>query len=219
MEKQRKATPFQALIFDFDGTLVDSMNLWDHLAGELLEKRGISAPEGLDEILAPMSTEQSANYLVKKYNLGIFPADFVKEMYEAIEEKYRTQVQIKPFVGQYLQKKYEQGYPMCVATANSSVITQQTLRRLGIFDCFSFIMTCDELGLSKQEPEFYSKTAEKLGFPPEETLVFEDTLHSARAAKEAGCLVAGIFDLASWKDEREMRRICDYYLTSFSEWA
>ncbi len=218
MEKQRKITPFQAMIFDFDGTLVDSMNLWDHLAAQLLQKRGIPAPEDLDEILAPMSTEQSANYLVKKYNLGIFPKELIQEMYAAIEEKYRTQVQIKPFAGQYLQKKYEQGYPMCVATANSAEITKQTLRRLGIFDCFSFIITCDELGLSKQTPIFYQKTAEKLGFPPQETLVFEDTLHSAAAAKKAGCLVAGVFDLASWKDEREMRDTCDYYLTSFSEW-
>ena len=218
MEKQRKATPFQAMIFDFDGTLVDSMNLWDRLAAQLLQKRGISAPENLDKILAPMSTEQSANYLVKKYGLGIFPEELVKEMYAAIEEKYRTQVQIKPFVGQYLQKKYEQGYPMCVATANSAAITEQTLRRLGIFDCFTFVVTCDELGLSKQTPDFYRKTAEKLGFLPETTLVFEDTLHSALAAKQAGCLVAGVFDLASWKDEREMKEICDYYLTSFSEW-
>lgn len=218
MEKQKNTTPFQALIFDFDGTLVDSMNLWDHLAADLLQKRGISAPENLDEILAPMSTQQSANYLIKKYNLGIFPDQLIQEMYQAIEEKYRTQVQIKPFVGPFLQKKYEQGYPMCVATANSVAITQSTLRRLGIYDCFSFLVTCDELGLSKQDPEFYRKTAQKLGFPPEKTLVFEDTLHSAQAAKKAGCQVAGVFDLASWKDEKEMRRICDYYLTSFGEW-
>lgn len=217
MKEQRKNTPYQAMIFDFDGTLVDSMDVWDHLAADLLRRRGIEAPEDLDRVLAPMSTEQSANYLVKKYALKQLPGELVAEMYAAIAEKYRTQVSIKPFAGQYLQKKYEQGYPMCVATANSASLTEQTLRRLGIFDCFSFIVTCDELGLSKNKPEFFIKTAERFGLKPEQTLVFEDSLHSAAAAKQAGCLVAGVFDLAAWQEEKEMRRLCDFYLTSFSE--
>lgn len=218
MKEQRKNTPFQAMIFDFDGTLVDSMDVWDHLAADLLKKRGITAPKNLDEILVPMSTEQSANYLVKKFRLGILPGELVEEMYAAIEEKYRTQVPIKPFVGQYLQKKYEQGYPMCVATANSAAITEQTLRRLGIYDCFSFLVTCDELGLSKDNPEFFEKTARHLGFVPGQVLVFEDSLHCAKAAKAAGCLVSGVFDLSSWQEERQMREVCDFYLASFSEW-
>ncbi|NLC77134.1 MAG: HAD family phosphatase [Clostridia bacterium] len=208
----------EGAIFDLDGTLLDTMPFWDRLGGDYLEYKGIQPPADINAVLRTMSLEQAARYLKVELSLPGTEKEIIREIVALIESKYRLEVPLKPGALALLQSLAVNGVRMCVATAADRELAQAALTRLGVARYFQFIYTCSEAGRGKDNPEFFRQVLAKLQTPPEKTVVFEDALHAIRSAKEAGLLVAAVYDPSSHREWEEIKAVANYYLHSFADW-
>lgn len=208
---------FKNAIFDLDGTLLDSMPVWDNIGVEYLKEKGINPPDNLQEILKPMGFVQCAEYFIHTLGLKMTVLDVVGEINDLVEYKYRHVIPLKENVKDFLEKLKRKSINICVATAMDKELALAAIKRTGINKYFSFIETCGELHLNKDTKEFFLQTAKRLHAKPSETIVFEDTLHSIISAKDAGFFVVGVYDLSSISDTYKIKEVCDKYITSFSE--
>ena len=173
-------------IFDMDGTLVDSMHYWKGLGRDYLESLGIHTEEHLLGMVKTMTMLEGAAYFMDTFRIPGPPQRIVDEMEAMMEEHYRRDVPLKPWVKAYLERLRERGCRLCVATATNEALSRQCLSRLGVDGLFDFIISCETLGVSKDKPDVYLEAARRLGADPGETAVFEDAPYAARTAKEAG---------------------------------
>jgi len=204
-------------VFDLDGTLLDSMKIWEDIGNDFLNSFGITAPKDLQETLKTMSLQQSAEYFKETFALSQSVAEIMDKIIKMAEEKYRCEVELKPRVSEYLEKLKSEKAQMGIATATDCSTAREVLKRLGILGCFEFILTCTEVGCSKENPRIYLAAAERFGCSPREVVVFEDALHCIRTAKDAGFYVVGVNDQSAEKDKEEIQRLCDLYIDSFEE--
>jgi HAD superfamily hydrolase (TIGR01509 family) len=204
-------------IFDLDGTLIDSMEIWAKIGYDILAYYEIAPPENLHETLTPMSIQQMAAYLKKNFSLPLSVQEIVRFVHEEAEKKYQQEVDLKPSVSDYLKKLKSEKVKMGIATANEHSTTREVLERLGIRNHFDFILTCSDVGYSKESPHIYYAAAEKLGCHPEEAVVFEDCLTCMKTAKNAGFRVVGVADKYSEQDKGEIQEVCDFYIKSYAE--
>lgn len=205
-------------IFDMDGTLIDSMTYWEHLAEYYLESIGIAPKEGLSDIIHPMPLKKAISYLKEAYALPHSEEDIGKQIDVLLEDAYRNRFEPKPGIMALLEKLKKSGVRMCVATATPRPLATIALDRLGISPYMEGLLTCPEVGVGKTKPDIYRKALELLGTKKEETLVFEDALHAVRTAKCDGFKVIGIRDESMTKEEAEIRELSDVFLTTFEGW-
>ena len=169
-------------IFDFDGTLVDSMFIWDTIGEDYLRSLGKEPNEDLRTVFMPLTLEEAAEYYREHYDVTLSVKEIVGGVNAMVEEIYRTRVTLKHGVADYLRWLKENGTPMCIATVTDRYLVEETLERLGILHYFSEIFTCAEVGYGKDKPIIYRKALEHLGTPKEETFVFEDSLFALKTA-------------------------------------
>lgn len=207
----------EGAIFDIDGTLLDSMSMWDHAGEWYLEHSGRKAEPGLGRILLPMSMEQAANYMREQYGLDQTEAEIVKGVEKTVSRYYREEVLPKPGVKEFLTRLETHGFQMAAATSSSRTEVEAALSRCGLNPFFKQIFTCTETGAGKDRPDIYYAALSCLGTEKIRTWVFEDALYAAATAKKAGFPVAGVYDEASERDQEELKRISDYYLKDFND--
>ncbi len=205
-------------IFDMDGTLLDSMPVWERLAVRYLEWLAIKPSADLTEICRTMSLAEASRYLRDRYHLPDTPEVIHSQINELMADQYRSHIGLKPCVRPFLQNLQHKGVKMCVATASDRPLVEAALRRLGILDCFSFLITCSEVGAGKNEPLIFQRALEQLQTEVQDTLVFEDAVHAIRTAKKAGFRVAAVYDRSAEADQAEIIGLADYRLASFAEW-
>ena len=204
-------------IFDLDGTLLDSMEVWNNLGKDFLKKYNLDPPGNIEEILKTMSLQQSAEYFIREFHINSHPSKIIIELCQMIENNYKFKVQLKPFVLEYLQHLKYDGVQMCIATALEYDCVATALKRLKVYDFFEFILTCSDAQTGKEDPQLFNLAAQRLGVKPKETVVFEDALHAIKSAKTAGCYVVGVYDKSAEADTQEIKKFCDRYITSFRE--
>lgn len=185
----------QYVIFDLDGTLVDSMHYWKQLGKEYLKKRGVTNfPKRVEEQLKAVTMTEAAALFIREFGLSETKEQIAAQMNEMMENYYREQIPLKKGVLAYLQRLKEEGKQMCVASATDASLIEICLSRLGILDYFSFLLSCEMVGVGKRSPDIYEEAARRFGVLPQEIAVYEDALYAARTAKEAGFYVVGVFD-------------------------
>ncbi len=203
-------------IIDLDGTLLDSMVLWENLGYNYLKSKGITdIPQELNEILKPLSLMQGAEYFIKAFGIKLTPEKIIEEINKSIESGYKNEVGLKEGAVEFLNKF--QGVKMCIATAAERDLAQCALKRLGIDDFFDFIITSTEVGGSKLTPEIYISAAKRLGLAVSDVIVFEDALHAVKAAKSAGFYTVGVFDGRNRDDKDDIIHIADEFVFSLNE--
>ena len=203
-------------IFDFDGTLLDSMFIWDTIGEDYLRTLGKEPHEDLKETFMTLTLEEAAEYYREYYKVTLSVSEIVDSINAMVEGIYRTKVTLKPGVTDYLRLLKESGVKMCVATVTDRYLVEDTLERLGILHYFSEIFTCVEVGYGKDKPIIYQKALEHLGTAKEETFVFEDSLFALETAKTDGFPTVGVYDMHESRQE-EMKRLADCYVRSFEE--
>ena len=205
-------------IFDMDGTLVDSMGYWNRLADEYLNKHGIPplSPALKEESIA-LTMLESAQLFIREFGLPGTPQDIASEINALMEEHYRSHVLLKPGASDLLRRMKQAGFQLCVASSTHPALIDLCLRRLGVRDCFSFLLSCEEVGVGKNRPDVYLEAARRLGGTPENTVVFEDILVAAQTAKKAGFSLCVIYDVNSDGEQNQLQALADCYITRWDD--
>ena len=208
----------KGVIFDFDGTLFDSMFIWDHAGEAYLRSLGKEPDADLQKILQPMSLLQSAEYLQAHYQLSLSVEEICAGINRTVEDFYFHTVQPKPGVIAFLEALHRRNVKMCIATATDRYQVEAALARCKMKQYFSYVFTCTEVGSGKNEPFIFRIALKHLGTERCNTIVFEDAHHAALTAKNDGFMVAAIDD-AHENKRQDLQRLSDVYLTNFSDMA
>ena len=208
--------PFKAAIFDLDGTLVDSMGVWEEVDRVFLERRGFTMDPSYSQALKTMRFEEAAYYTIERYALKESPEAIMAEWDEMARSAYETEVKCKSGVKRYLQQLKAKGIKLAVASVSTLPMVMAALKGNGIEHLFEVVVDVAQVVHGKDEPDLYYLAAEKLQLPPEECMVFEDALLGVRTAKKAGFKACGVWDAASKADEVIMRDVADGYITDFA---
>ena len=201
-------------IFDFDGTLFDSMFIWDNVGEIYLRSLGKEPKASMREDVRALSLYQSACYFRKEYDLSLPVEQIMTGINQTIEHFYIHEVLPKPGATDFLKQMKAASIPMCIATASDRYQIEAALRRCGMEHYFDAIFTCSEVGHGKDEPVIYQKAMEYFGADRSSAVVFEDAIHAIQTAKTDGFAVVAVFD-SSEKRQAEIRDLADCYIADF----
>ena len=207
----------KAVLFDLDGTLVDSMWMWKDIDIEYLEKHGYDLPLDLQERIEGMSFPEIAVYFKERFQIPGTIEEIQQEWVEMAKEKYAHEVPMKPGARSFLRFLKEQGIRTGIATSNSRDLLDAVLESLHLNEWIDFAMTCAEAGCGKPSPDVYLKTANVLGVAPEHCIVFEDTPTGMQAGLNAGMRVCAVEDAYSFERRDLIFTLADYYVTDFTQ--
>lgn len=204
-------------IFDVDGTILDSMGIWDEAGIRYLRSKGIEAPKNLGDILFAMTITEAAVYLKETFALKERTDDIEQGILDTVKDYYYEEAPLKNNVAEVLELLERNQIPMAVASSSEKAHIEAAFQRLGILPYFQAIYTCQEVGEGKESPLVFEKACEELGTNPEETYVFEDALHAIKTAKKAGFRTVGIYDRYSEKDQKEIQKTADVYIRNWEQ--
>lgn len=204
----------KGIIFDYDGTLVDSMLLWRNLDWHYLCDCG-RTPDFEPHVRA--KGHYWPDYIAENLAFGETKEQINARLTRILQCKYREEILPKPGVDETLRRFGELGIRCCVATATDIDIMYSSVERLGWDRRLDFVLDTKTVGADKTKPDVYFAALNRLGLRQDEVLVFEDALYAAKTASKAGFRVVGIEDPCMAGDADELRRICTYYLCSYDE--
>lgn len=207
----------KACIFDLDGTLLDSMSLWQNVDRKYLARFGIEFDPKYSEEIKKMSFNESAIYFIEKFNIPRTEEEIKHDWNEMVEVEYRDNILAKEGTHELLESLYKHNIKMCIATSCNKKHAQMALERLGIAKYFSFVLTCAEVGKNKEFPDVFYACANKLKVKPEECFVFEDLYMALKVSSDEGFKTVGIYDHLSAHEKEAAKEVCDYYIHDFYE--
>lgn len=184
-------------IFDVDGTILDSMEVWNTLASQYVQSLGMVPEKNLDEIVSDMSLEQSATYLKNHYKINKQEERIISEVLNFISDFYEYEVNLMPGFKEFISH-YDS--INVIGTSCDEELVKIALNRLAVLNYFEDIITCSKVNKSKNDPDFYLACAQVLKQRPEDIVVFEDADYCIDAARKVGFKVIKIKD---WRDLNE----------------
>ena len=204
----------KGIIFDADGTLLDSMHFWLSLMGNTLKKYGVNlTPDFIGEI-EYMSPYEACDYTAKRLGLKITADEMLAEMAGTIKDFYGNKVQAKPGAEAFLRKLRDAGIKMIVATGTDTPLVSAGLERCGLLGYFIKVISCADTGARKNEPDIYRAALEMLGLNKDEVIVLEDALYCAETAVKDGFRVTAVYD-ESEKEQDKLKSIADFYIEDY----
>ena len=205
----------EAVIFDLDGSLVDSMWIWKDIDIEYLGRFGIELPEKLQSEIEGMSFSETAVYFKERFGISDSIEQMKEDWNRMAWDKYMNEVPLKPGVLEFLKACREKKMKLGIATSNSRELVENIASAHNLRDYFSCIMTACEVNRGKPSPDIYLAVAEKLQVEPSKCLVFEDIIPGIQAGKSAGMKVCAVEDEYSAGDRLKKKRLADYYIDDF----
>lgn len=203
-------------LFDFDGTLVDSMPTYVSVMLRILDENGIKYEDDIVKTITPLGTLGTAELFIEM-GLNKTIDEIVMLMGKYAIDEYKYKIEAKKNVIDVLKALKKEGADLNVLTASPHITLDPCLKRLGIYDLFTNVWSCDDFGTTKSDPAIYKKAAERLGKTVSDVLFLDDNYNADKTAKEAGMKVCGVYDLSSDEYVDEIRAITDYYIYDFSE--
>ena len=210
--------PVRGVIFDLDGTLLDSMAVWENVGSDYINKLGFIPEERLAERFLKLSLEEAADYFIQRYGLELTQAEIATGINQQIENAYISQIAIKGAARAVLQDLQSRAIPMCICTATDRHLVEAALGRLRLKEYFKGIITIGESGYTKRQPEIFEAARTLLGTPREHTWVVEDALHALQTANAAGFPTVAIYEQAFASDQQALLKQADVYLQQIGDW-
>ena len=189
------------IIFDLDGTLIDSMPVWRGTGSGFLENHNFPVPENLIEVVKKQTIWQTAEWFRTELGVPMEAKDIVDEIVKSVVEAYRHTIPLKDGAKEYLEKTKAKNVQMCILTASEADYILPALDRLDIRKYFSHVLTCTELGKFKDDGAAYLAAMELMGGAMEETIVFEDAYYAVKGAKSVGFTVYAVLDEVVREDD------------------
>lgn len=206
----------QTYLFDFDGTLVDSMPTYISAMLRILDEQGIVYGEDIIKIITPLGVSGTAEYY-QKLGVNLPKEEIIALMKAYVMDGYFYKIQAKEHVIPVLQQLKAAGASLNVLTASPHITLDACLKRLGMWELFDNVWSCDDFETTKANPEIYKMAAARLGQPVEKVLFLDDNLNADITAKKAGMQVCGVYDPSSADYVEEMKAAADFYIYDFSE--
>ena len=204
-------------LFDFDGTLVDSMPTYGSVMLRILDENGIKYSSDILKIITPLGFVGTAEYFKNVLGLKLPEGEALKKMLDYMIDAYTYKVPAKDGVIETLTELKKRGCSLNVLTASPHETLDPCLKRLGIFELFDNVWSCNDFKTTKADPEIYRMAAEKIGVPVSFVVFLDDNLNADKTAKEAGMCVIGVYDDSSREYVDEMKAVCDGYVYRLSE--
>ena len=203
-------------LFDFDGTLVDSMDTYASVMLSILDKNGIKYEKDIVKVITPLGYLGTANHFI---SMGVKASvlQLVCEMKSGMVYEYTYNVGEKPNVISTLLALKARGDSINILTASPHEVLDPCLKRLGIFDIFDNVWSCDDFETTKANPEIYKMAAEKMGVAVGDAIFLDDNFNAVKTAKTAGMRVFGVYDKSSEEYTEEMKSISERYISDFSQ--
>lgn len=202
-------------IFDFDGTLVDSMPVFSAKMRGIFESLGLPVEEDFVKIITPLGYVGTAGY-AKSLGMALSTEEFVQMATESMVSAYHNTIPAKAQVEEALLRLKGQGHSLNVLTASPHSVLDACLKRLGLDKLFDHIWSCNDFSMTKSDPRIYVAAAEKLGKCVGECIFLDDNLGAVTTAKQAGMYTIGVFDPSSEDCVEQMKATCDAFIYDFS---
>ena len=206
----------KAIIFDLDGTLIDSMNVWSDIDKEFFKMHDLPFEEDYQKEIGHKGLKEIAAYTKTRYNLKESEDEIVTIWLDMAKEAYAYKIPLKEGVKSFLEYLQSKNIKMGIATSNSLELTELVLKHHDIYKYFSKVVTVNELKTNKGSPDIYLHISDSFGLVPSECIVFEDLLTGIRTAKKAGYKAVGVKEISSLDKEKEIREIADLYISNYN---
>lgn len=206
-----------AVIFDLDGSLVDSMWMWKEIDIEYLGRFGIPLPEDLQNEIEGMSFSETAFFFKERFQIPHSLEEIKADWNRMAWDKYTHEVPLKEGAGEFIAYCMTQGIKLGIATSNSRELVENVISALDLQECFSCIMTGCDVAKGKPAPDVYLAVAEALQVEPARCLVFEDIVPGILAGKAAGMKVCAVEDEYSMYQRDEKKELADFYIQDYHE--
>ncbi len=203
-------------IFDFDGTLFDSMHVWKGYKDNFFNYLGIELTAEDEEAFKGLFLRETFLLAIDRFNLKYTYEELLSMLFDYIKARYLTETEPKNDIIEFLEKLKAKGVKIGIATATGEPALIAVLEKYGMLHYFSAIYSTYTVGASKTEPKVYDVVLREIGTEKETTWVFEDALYAAKTAKANGYNVVGIFD-KSEPNQDELRELVDIYIHNYKE--
>ena len=205
----------KGLIFDLDGTLLDSMPSWGRQLDDLLTGRGITPPADLLDRTKTLGLENATGMVLEEFGLPDDPAIVYQQFQDNMERLYCSTIPLKPGVQEFLDEMLAKKVPMAVATATSRPLVEKVLAHHQLTSHFQSITTVAEAGIGKHDPKVFLMAADKLGMTPSHCIVFEDSLKAVLSAKTAGFDTIAIYEESNLSEQAALEAESTLHIHDF----
>lgn len=206
-----------AYLFDFDGTLVDSMPTFVSAMLRILDENHITYDHSIIKIITPLGLSGTAEYYINHLGIKMSREQLMSVMKEYMLDAYFHTIPAKENVPEVLKALKAQGASLNVLTASPHITLDACLKRLGLWALFDNVWSCDDFNTTKANPQIYVMAAKKMNRPVEEVLFLDDNLNADLTAKAAGMKVCGVYDKSSNDYVDQMKAVTDFYIYDFKE--
>ncbi|HUM84962.1 MAG TPA: HAD family phosphatase [Lachnospiraceae bacterium] len=210
-------TKFKAVIFDLDGTLVDSMGMWIDIDAEYLARFDLPVPPHLQQDINGLRWSETAEYFQKRFHIEKSIEEIGQDWLDMAREQYRRRLPLKPGAREFISYLQDLKIPLGIASSNHPDLIEDFLEAHGLDGCFSTVITCEDVSAGKPDPSVYLTAARKLGAEPGECLVFEDIPNGILAGKRAGMTVCAVYDDYSVNAEDLKKTLADGWIRDYRE--
>jgi HAD superfamily hydrolase (TIGR01509 family) len=210
-------TEVKGAIFDMDGTILDSIGVWDKIDYDYLAARGIEVPDDYAREISKLTTMECAKYSIERFGLKENPEELIAEWEDRVLYEYANNIALKKGAEEYILSLKKSGVKIALATSSSKRLYEAALKHCNIYSLFDAFVTTDDTVLGKGEPEVYLKAAEMIGVDIKDCVIFEDVPYAVMGAKKSGAKVCAVYDKRWANDEDDLRKTADMYIRSFDE--
>ena len=206
---------FRCAIFDLDGTLLNSTDVWAKVDIDFLGKRNIEVPEDFIRKIKTHNFATGSKYVIERFNLDEKPEDIAKDWFDMAVQAYADDIDLKPGAADFLENLRQKGYKICIATASDRELYEACLKRNKIFDYFDNFTQSDEVERGKGFPDVYELAAKKCGFGADECVVFEDVYEAVCGAVNGDFYTVAVKDDASNGDIEKIKEKCNLFINDY----